>query len=268
MSYMDNKQNNFNRFLLRNRNNRGNKHRRSCIDMISVKIGSILPTPAEEGFTLAEVLITLGIIGVVAAMTIPTLITEHQKRATVTKLQRAISVINQAYKLSFDEVGEPISAFEMQAENYFKTYWAPYIKVLTYCQQPKDCGYSSNAPFSALNGGKMVTALISQTGRTTFYTADGFLYIIFVRGGTSTPGVNAALNWVWVDINGGTKPNKFGKDVFRLDRLSDGKGVQPAGYNLSDEEINTNCSKTGTGEYCAERIRRAGWKIDNSYPWK
>ena len=48
------------------------------------------------GFTLAETLITLGIIGIVAAMTIPNLITEHQKRASVTKLQRAISVINQA----------------------------------------------------------------------------------------------------------------------------------------------------------------------------
>lgn len=59
------------------------------------------------GFTLAEVLITLGIIGVVAAMTIPTLISNHQKKQTVVKLQKAISVMNQAYKLSYDEVGEP-----------------------------------------------------------------------------------------------------------------------------------------------------------------
>lgn len=59
------------------------------------------------GFTLAEVLITLGIIGIVAAITIPNLITNYQKHVTVTKLQRAISVLNQAYKLSFDEVGEP-----------------------------------------------------------------------------------------------------------------------------------------------------------------
>lgn len=38
------------------------------------------------GFTLAEVLITLGVIGVVSAITIPTLITNHQKRQTVVKL--------------------------------------------------------------------------------------------------------------------------------------------------------------------------------------
>ena len=38
-----------------------------------------------KAFTLAEILITLGIIGVVAAMTIPTLITNYQKKQTVTK---------------------------------------------------------------------------------------------------------------------------------------------------------------------------------------
>ena len=72
----------------------------------------------NTAFTLAETLITLGIIGVVAAMTIPNLITEHQKRATVTKLQRAISVINQAYRLAYDDVGEASAeeAYNMGAE--------------------------------------------------------------------------------------------------------------------------------------------------------
>ena len=56
------------------------------------------------GFTLAEVLITLGIIGIVAAMTIPTLIAEQQKKQTVAKLQRALGIMNQAYRLAYDEV--------------------------------------------------------------------------------------------------------------------------------------------------------------------
>ena len=86
------------------------------------KIGNI-QARVKYGFTLAETLITLGIIGVVAALTIPTLIANYQKHETVTKLQRAISVINQAYKLSFDDVGEPSSAFEVGNEEYFKTYW-------------------------------------------------------------------------------------------------------------------------------------------------
>lgn len=43
------------------------------------------------GFTLAEVLITLGIIGVVSAITIPSLISKYEKQATVTKLKKGNS---------------------------------------------------------------------------------------------------------------------------------------------------------------------------------
>ena len=46
----------------------------------------------RNAFTLAEVLITLAIIGVVAAMTIPTLISDFQEKVTVTKLQKVYSM--------------------------------------------------------------------------------------------------------------------------------------------------------------------------------
>lgn len=54
----------------------------------------------HRAFTLAEILITLGVIGVVAAITIPGLITAHKKHVTATKLERAVSVITQAIRLS------------------------------------------------------------------------------------------------------------------------------------------------------------------------
>ena len=57
------------------------------------------------GFTLAEVLITLGIIGVVAAMTMPILYTNIQKKTTVAKLQKAYSEIANAAKLAEDTSG-------------------------------------------------------------------------------------------------------------------------------------------------------------------
>ena len=60
----------------------------------------------KTGFTLAEVLITLGIIGVVAAMTIPILMTAYQKKQTVTRLKRAYSIVQQSIRLSEDENGE------------------------------------------------------------------------------------------------------------------------------------------------------------------
>ena len=50
----------------------------------------------KAAFTLAEVLITLGIIGIVAAMTLPTLIANYQKKVVETRLISFYSKINQA----------------------------------------------------------------------------------------------------------------------------------------------------------------------------
>ena len=50
----------------------------------------------KKGFTLAEVLITLGIIGVVAAMTLPTLIEKHQKKVSAVRLEQTYSQLSQA----------------------------------------------------------------------------------------------------------------------------------------------------------------------------
>ena len=57
-------------------------------------------------FTLAEVLITLGIIGVVSAITLPTVVQNYQKQATVAKLKKAYTTINQAILLSIAENGD------------------------------------------------------------------------------------------------------------------------------------------------------------------
>ena len=60
----------------------------------------------DKWFTLAEILITLGIIGVVAAITIPSLMTAHKKHVTGAKLKKSVSTLNQAIKLSESENGE------------------------------------------------------------------------------------------------------------------------------------------------------------------
>jgi len=223
----------------------------------------------KAAFTLAEVLITLGIIGIVAAMTIPNLIAEQQKRTTVTKLQRAMSVLNQAYRRAYDDVGEATAeeAASMGSEEYFNKYWAPYLKTVHICKTYEDCGYDSVQPFTLFNGQNPKAYLISSGTRVTVKTMDGFTYIIFTRGGMNT----GVFNMIWVDINGSAKPNIFGKDIFMFERFVDGeKGgvVLPYGDDKTLEQINARCNKTGGDCYtCAEKIRRAGWKIEKDYPW-
>jgi len=229
------------------------------------------PCKKKAAFTLAEVLITLGIIGVVAAMTIPNLIAGQQKRATVTKLQRAISVLNQTYKLSFDEVGEldAETTKDFDSKEYFNTYWAPYIKVLTYCTTSKVCGYDTDTPWTQTNNQKSGWYVVEPRLRSTFMTMDGFVYVIFLATWADASGKNKnALYQVIVDLNGAAKPNKFGKDVFWLSRVQeDGGGIRPYCYDKTDVEVNADCSKSGVGECCAEKIRRAGWEIEKDYPW-
>ena len=54
----------------------------------------------KVAFTLAEVLITLGIIGVVAALTIPNVVSNYKKKVVETRLAKLYSVLNQAVELS------------------------------------------------------------------------------------------------------------------------------------------------------------------------
>uniref|UniRef100_UPI004029BEED type II secretion system protein n=1 Tax=Candidatus Scatousia sp. TaxID=3085663 RepID=UPI004029BEED len=59
----------------------------------------------KKAFTLAEVLITLGIIGIVAAMTLPTVVNKYQERVTVTKVKKFYSLINQALLFAIKDNG-------------------------------------------------------------------------------------------------------------------------------------------------------------------
>ena len=85
-------------------------------------------------FTLAEVLITLGIIAVVAALTLPTVVSNYKKQVTVSKLQKAYSTINNAFKQS--EAANESSEFcddpvVTGSQSYFEKYFKPYLNGAT-----------------------------------------------------------------------------------------------------------------------------------------
>ena len=218
------------------------------------------------GFTLAEIIITLGIIGVVAAMTMPTLLASINKRQTETKLRKAVSLINQAYKMSYNDNGDLSAneAYSLGAEEYFRMYWQPYIKA-DICTTPQQCGYDTERPWSMLKGGVWIVNVTYNKNRVTFLTPDGILYSIWTSGGDGKD----VYNRVIVDINGAKLPNVLGKDVFWLERNQNDGGVEIIPYcnSATNEYINSKCSINGDGACCAEKVRRAGWKFDSSYPW-
>src|SRR5574344_534598 len=75
----------------------------------------------KSAFTLAEVLITLGIIGVVAALTLPSLIENHNKKVWVTALQKNYSVIEQGFQKMMADDGvqnlDDTTAFSSMTDN-------------------------------------------------------------------------------------------------------------------------------------------------------
>ena len=83
-----------------------------------------------NGFTLAEVLITLGVIGVVSALTMPALIKKYQQHVTVTQLKKAYTELNQAVKFAEAEYGDMENwDWDLSSIDFFNKYLSHYIKI-------------------------------------------------------------------------------------------------------------------------------------------
>ena len=208
------------------------------------------------GFALSKVLITLGIIGVVSALTLPAVITNYQKQVTVNKLKKVYTTLSQAVKLSEIDNGE-YSSWEKYPDitqtEYSQKYWQPYLKILKVCKNYRDCGYSSNMPFKYRDE----TLFGSYFPATSYILQDGtYVWIMTTHGGS-------ADKRIIVDLNAGHKPNLMGKDIFIFSRNSNSK--------IEGADGGTNsCNKNSTyavGSNCAKKIMENNWKIPDDYPW-
>ena len=178
-------------------------------------------------FTLAEVLITLGIIGVVAAMTMPSLITNYQKKQTVTQLKKAYSELSQALKMSETEYGTmdswDFSNFESRDErmnDFTSRYLIPNLKILKTCVPSSSECWADN--ILALNKKLIHSYLINGVG-ASFVTVSGYSVYYW----PDDTGV-----WFFIDINGLKKPNVVGRDIFRF-RLNIDGGNSVKNYALN-----------------------------------
>ncbi|MBR1754492.1 prepilin-type N-terminal cleavage/methylation domain-containing protein [bacterium] len=211
-------------------------------------------------FTLAEVLITLGIIGVVAALTIPTLMQSVKNHQKTTSLKKFYSTITNAIKLSEVENGSCDKWFkagnDTSVENYqqvrventrifFETYIAPYIKY--------------NNTSNRLEEG-IPRFIVSMTDGTE---------IIMINGG--------CMDYMY-DINGEKGPNEKGKDRFTFLQClneqniktycdSSGKLTFCGYYALvkTRDELLQLCTENGI--YCAGLLQKDDWEFKEDYPY-
>ena len=229
----------------------------------------------NHGFTLVEVLITLGIVGIVAAITMPTIVNKYQKLQTVAKLKKAYTVLAQVMQRavadnSAAELGIGETLDKNKVKDFFETYWYPYFNA------PKIYNNSLGDTFYSCRNGNSYNSNIStnyQYGRIFFITKDGFSYYIKImtwsrndKGDLADPLIASQQN-VLIDINGIKPPNMLGKDVFYFLIDYEHGVVRPFGYDKNKAQIDSDCNKTGLGMSCAAKIIHDGWKISDDYPW-
>lgn len=167
-----------------------------------------------HAFTLAEVLIVLAIIGVVAALTIPTLIQNYKKHVVVTKLQKAYSTLQNAFELAKVEHGDyetwKWNQFDTQQESvqyFYEKYIFPHLKVSKKCF-PAVSGDCFATDLKYLDGNQ--ESILEKHG--AFVMSDGTAVMSWAGNiQTDYPHIQ-----IYLDINGKNKPNVFGKDIFSL----------------------------------------------------
>ena len=172
-------------------------------------------TQAKSGFTLAEVLITLGIVGIVAAMTLPALVQKNNAKVLETSLKKAYSNASQAYMLTKSQLG---------IDNIHETYtYYDAEKGYIYANEFKDTFYKnlkvvkkiSFYPYKNYNGSRNITTNIgADYPEAVNILPDGSsIGVIIVADG-----INGGKNiWISFDTNGPyKKPNRYGHDIFKF----------------------------------------------------
>lgn len=205
-----------------------------------------------NGFTLAEVLITLVIIGVVAAMTIPTLINNTKKQEFVAGLKKANSVLSQSILKIGQNNGYPVGDYSFLDGADFIEEFSKVVSVTKKCDNFSAC---SGKNLSGENAYKHMTGSnASVSNGKTLITSDGQIFSYYPNPGTvygiSSEDKDACIGRIFVDINGHKNPNMLGYDAFAF-YLVDKKGIVPAG---SDSTENCSVSATYPGWGCAAKV--------------
>ena len=213
----------------------------------------------RTAFTLAEVLITLGIIGIVAAMTLPSLITKYKIHELRTRFQKTNSIVNQALKYTLNDLGlsdySDMNLFNLpngsQASIYVPVYkeynevWEKQFKgakklgrqeimnnmnhknvsthplfTKTFWGEPADWGH--------------LYATSGNLAPTYYLLPDGSLIGQIDAFGTCYASCTIAT--IFFDTNGPYKgPNRYGYDFFYFDAGIDGQSIFKCGINEAND---------------------------------
>ena len=227
-------------------------------------------------FTLAETLITLGIIGVVAAVVMPTLINKIQDRQNIAKWKREYSLISNAFQKVYNDGTQICSSYTIYGScessvsgsmsDEFREKIIEQLKVVDYCtgsNTAKACDYYNRAHqeyskykwSGVANIYSRYKALGSTIDRPNDYTQHGihaynfYNYAYLLNDGAAVYfGGSHGGPWIVVDVNNFTQgPNEFGRDVFVIKIVSNNITNQHWAKPMGAEGT---FNKAANGEVC------------------
>lgn len=209
----------------------------------------------KKGFTLAEVLITLSIIGVVAALTIPAVTRKFEKQQWKTGYKEAASIILNATKMIIAEDGTLRGTWNLDKDDIYLKY-LPYLKTAKGCRNVDSKGSCFASSYTRLDGSS-TTIPVSwhsvklSNGISISYETPATDYFVF-----------------YIDMNGTKGPNVYGKDLNGFTLYLDTGGYRINSYYLDAGHMEESCPSdlkscvSGCGGGCGHRILRGDYGED------
>lgn len=228
--------------------------------MAKILYYNLLKYKYKPAFTLAEILVTLTILGVVAAMVIPSLINSINNEKLVVALKKSYSSLSYATQMIMAENGGTMKGFCADSDNTCaRDAFTKYIKEMKKCESGSYLGKcwheNSGEHISKYLNGAVITTWGS--GDVAAITADGaFMKFSYTHNNCDGNVVPHPLNndisctQITLDTNGFTPPNIVGKDIFRFAVIEN--KVVPLGSELDA------ASCTGVGWGCASKVLTEG----------
>lgn len=225
----------------------------------------------SDAFTLSEVLITLAIIGVVAALTIPSLIAKYNKQIYVTQLKKAVSVFDNALGQISADYG---TSGDLSTTGIYgginEQLIVKYFKVAKYCGSAVNLGCFSHSANNAYDGSSTTFNPDGYAQYYKFLTADGAAFgIVPMSADCSTYMEDGSLQTphficgeVFIDVNGPNKgPNYVGRDLF-VARYN--KYGQIYYYGVPGDPNTPKCAASDSyaSWYCYNKIVEEGWQMN------
>ena len=214
----------------------------------------------KNGFTLAEVLVALALIGIITALTIPTFVSSSRNKANAAKLATTITAVENAFTAIIAAEG----VNDLSESSFVTTplpTMAKYLKLANTTSGSITGYYGSASPFKSLGA----TKTISVSANSIFQTKNGALLFYTVSDvappsdSDSYPGSTGKLV---IDVNGAAKPNIFGRDAFQFRVGYDGLLYPAGGKKYADMDKTEPTCTADTGQGCTARLIENNFEVD------